>query len=132
MQLNNFLIQMGIDEVLSHFLVRRNEDGSFVKDPFEWNGLTVAPDQGPDGMCLDGWAAYEKDLNYQSEWDPRHGSNNSSKHALKEEGEWRQVVLWVSSHNAAYGSTLSPSRQQQIQETMNELISIADPPPRGL
>ena len=126
MNIHNMLLQAGVPGGIKHFHIEWT-DGK-LPSPWTWNGLCLAPDQGPDNMCFDSFSGNHKNLNIWSEWDLRHGTNNSAKNALKENGHWRQIVLWTSSENCVYGSTLSPPRLQQIQETCNELFQIADPP----
>eukprot|EP00959_Pyramimonas_sp_CCMP1952_P390035 8173797-Pyramimonas_sp.AAC.1 len=69
--------------VLGRFLIPRAEGGFFLGSPFDWPLLNLAPDQGPDMVCLDYYLSYFLSMNLNVDYDISHALNNATKGALR-------------------------------------------------
>ena len=63
-----------------------DESGEYKDPPFTWSHLNLATDMGPDMICMIHFLGYSLGLNVNADFDPSHGSHNSSKGVLNECG----------------------------------------------
>jgi hypothetical protein len=104
------------------------EDAS--SDPYSWPELSVAPDQGTDGMCMahaltHGWAG--KQYNVDLVWDPSHGGTNDIKLTVKAVGLWHHELLTVVAAAAPFSPFGDGTRRVQVQEAMKEYTTARHP-----
>ena len=118
-QLNNMIVQASNRLSLSDFLIPDMEAAS----PFSWPRLNLAPDQGPNCICMDSYLAYKRCANLNCDWDPSHGATADTNGTIKEVGLWREVLLYCSAVNCVHGSALSPPRLQQLREATIEYLT---------
>jgi len=104
MQLNNML-KTSAGVTLAHFKGPSEAEMSEIS-AFDWNHLDVAPDQGPDMVCMDFFLCFCVGLNMTFNYDIDHATSNSGKQALKQAGLWSTAVLMAAASNAVYGSTM--------------------------
>ena len=104
LQLNNML-QTSAGVTLAHFKGPSEAEMSEIS-AFDWKHLDVAPDQGPDMVCMDFFLCYCVGLNMTFNYDIDHATSNSGKQALKQAGLWSTAVLMAAASNAVYGSTM--------------------------
>lgn len=126
LSVNNMLEQccgVGLD----HFVPKKGANGK-LPSPFDWPHANLATDQGSDNICMDHFWGYQLQANVHTDWDTTHGAHNDTcKDALKQCGLWRHTLSMMSAMNAAYGSTMSPPRLQQIRDATVEYMQTADP-----
>ena len=121
-QLNNMIVQASNRLSLSDFLVV-DMHGT---NPFLWPRLNLAPDQGPNCICLDSYLAYHRLANLNCDWDPSHGAAADTNGTIKEVGLWREQLLYCSAVNCVHGSPISPPRLQQLREATVEYLTNMD------
>ena len=112
---------------LEKFWIRRNEDGDYPEDPFNWCSLDLALDQASDNVCMDNLLSYECGVNLNVNYDLAHGGHNDVKQALKDCNLWRHEVAMASAPNCYYGSMLSPPRLKCMRELILEYMRLGDP-----
>jgi len=104
--------------------------GDRASDPYSWPELSVAPDQGTDGMCMAhalayGWAG--KQYNVDLVWDPSHGGTNDIKLTVKATGLWHHELLTVVAAAAPFSPFGDGTRRVQVQEAMAEYMAAHRP-----
>ena len=82
-----------------HLFAKPQGDG----DPLLWPLLTVAPDQGLDGLAALNFLKHHCGLNLRSFWDPNHGAWNDCKFVLKQLGLWCFMNLMALVFNLQHG-----------------------------
>lgn len=111
---------------LGHFIPSRGADGG-RPPPWEWAHLSVAPDQGPDGMCGLNWYIHDQKANCSIEWDHSHGLWNDWKKALKSSNLWYRKQIMVVLWNIRHGPWANQMWEKKLRGAMDEYFVAADP-----
>lgn len=83
MHINN-MIKSSTGLQLNDFVVPRDETtGQLQGNPFDWRHSNLAPDMGPDNVCLDHFLTYKVGMNLSIDYDVSHNLANCTKQALK-------------------------------------------------
>ena len=82
MMIDNML-KVSCDTNLAAFAIPKDKDGRYLGDPFLWPSLSMSPDSGADMVACDAFLSYERDINFQCDFDLSHSLNNASKGALR-------------------------------------------------
>lgn len=125
MQLVNMYEQTQ-DLPFSALQIEKNEEGTWP-DPWLWPSCQLAPDRGPDMVCIMMFCIYCKHLNIGANWDMSHVLKCSTSKVLKAVKSWAFCVLYSTASNCIGGSTLSPCRLQQVRESVQSYMDTTSP-----
>jgi hypothetical protein len=84
--------------------------------PMSWPVLSVAPDQGSDGMCAGNYLRYHKLVNLTEMWDQSHGAWNCCKVALKACNQWTAKLLLICVNNMRHGPWSDAALHEKLVE----------------
>lgn len=99
-------------------------DPTHRKSAFDWPALSIAADQGPDGVCALQWASRKANLNFDPVWDLSHIATNSWKAGLAKAGVMVHQRLMAIAWNARHGPWLEGVRWSQATESLEEHVQL--------
>jgi len=111
-----------IRDGLSHFIVPEDRDRQLP--PELWPRLSVAPDQGGDGVCALNFATRRLRMNIDITFDPSHGLNNDIWLAFSDVGLRAEMLLWLVCFNVAHGPWSEETRYVQCKQAMQDRFAI--------
>lgn len=98
-----------------------------AKPPSTWGRLSIAPDQGGDGIAAYNFLTREMHCCADLTPDPSHGSNNDIWQLFQDLGVKSQMLLWLIAFNIPMGPYQSDARFQEVRCVLDDLFSNCDP-----
>lgn len=92
-------LRVGTGEGLARF--KRQSDGAL--SPLAWPRLSLAPDQGTDGLAALSYLMYDQGINVDYTPDTSHGMWRDVQLSIKRCGHWSFLLLLVSCFNIFHG-----------------------------
>lgn len=118
-------MMMSTGKSFMHF--RIPSDLAKAGPPESWPRLSVAPDQGGDGLCAVNFLSRSLGCNVDLTPDMSHGINNDVWQAFQDMGVKPQMLLWLIAFNVPMGPHLSDSRHQEIKLALQDLFRNHEP-----
>jgi hypothetical protein len=116
-------LRVGTGRGLATF--RRPADESL--SPFEWPRLSLAPDQGTDGLAALSFLMYDQSINIDITPDTSHGMWRDVQLSIKRTGHWSFLLLMVASFNIVHGPFEEDRFYNVVKEAVLEYFTVADP-----
>lgn len=115
-------MKLYIPDGLSHYIVPEDQDRQLA--PEQWPRMSVAPDQGGDGVCALNFATRRLRMNIDITFDPSHGLNNDIWLAFGDTGLKAEMLLWLVCFNTAHGPWSEETRFVQCKQAMKDRFAI--------
>lgn len=116
-------LRVGTGRGLAFF--KKPTDGAL--SPFAWPRLSMAPDQGTDGLAALNYLMYDQSLNIDLTPDTSHGMWRDVQLAIKRTGHWSSLLLLVSTFNVFHGPYEEDRFYHVVKEAVQEYFLVADP-----
>lgn len=98
-------------------------------DPFLWPHITVAPDQGSDGVCSLGFLARVKQINVSVAWGPSHAVWNDIRSALRLCDLHSFQLLMVVVYNMSYGPWSEARWFHEVRQGLRQYLALTQGQP---
>jgi hypothetical protein len=109
-------------------LVRyRMPDPAAGVDPLKWPRLSLAPDQGTDGMAAVHYLMYSKGINIDMTPDTSHGMWRDVQLSIKRAGHWSLLLLVTACFNIFHGPFEEDRFWHTVKDAVAEYFLVADP-----
>ena len=116
-------LRVGTGEGLARF--RRQSDGAL--SPLAWPRLSLAPDQGTDGLAALSYLMYDQGINVDYTPDTSHGMWRDVQLSIKRCGHWSLLLLLVPCFNIFHGPFEEDRFFHIVKEAVQEYFLVADP-----
>ena len=118
-------MEIGIGQGLGKFNLGVPEEGRDDPDPWTWNRLMLAGDQGPDNVACIHALLYSPAwrINLVPFWDFSHGVWNDWRAALKQIGRWPWLLLSIVCFNAPHGPWCENRFYMDIKNAASEMMA---------